>query len=412
MTKIKKSNYLKADLTLALLSLGFLISYPFQTSITGGLISSACSAGMIGGLADWFAVNALFRQPLGIRPGKIIRTEIIPRNRERIFTALEEMVQNDLLNKENLKIKLSQYDLSQLLSDYLSTPETQKKLLELLEFLIRNTIQHTDPLVLRNFLHSLLEECLTSFKLAPLLAGILEFSLSKNYVEPLADYLSTIVQEVVKHPQTTQLLTRFIDQAYEDYEGNNAARKLVATFLPSPAAAAGIVQEKLVDLLNGPQTQNALQSFLENLSQGLATDSVLQEKIELAKHGLLQKHIMQDFLQKYLSEAAWYILNNNQKLLSWLQSVMDNLLLSFKNSATQQNNLDRWIKSKLNYWIDKKHESIGKAVRNNLEKLNNETLVQLIENKAGNDLQMIRINGSLVGSLAGLLIYLLTQLIS
>jgi uncharacterized membrane-anchored protein YjiN (DUF445 family) len=412
VTDNRKSNYLKADLTLGVLTLGFFISYPFHTSLAGGLIFSACSAGMIGGLADWFAVNAFFRKPLGIRPGKIIRTEIIPRNRERIYSALAEMVQNDLLHKHNLKIKLSQYNFSQMLMVYLSRSETQNKLQELLVFLIKNTVKHTDPLRFKHFLDSFLEECLNSIRFAPYLAEMLKLSLNTNYFEPLADFIGDFAQELVKHPQTNQVLTHLIQQAYKDYEGNNSARKLVATFLPSPADMSGIVQEKLSGLISEPQTQAKLKLYLEHFCMELTTDSVLQEKIELAKSKVIQNQLVQNFLQKYLSDTADYLQYNDQNLALWLKTMTNNLLFSFENSNTLQKKFDDTVKVKLSNWIDEKHDNIGRAVRNNLDKLDNETLIRLMEDKAGNDLQMIRINGSLVGGLAGLIIYLLTYFIS
>jgi uncharacterized membrane-anchored protein YjiN (DUF445 family) len=412
VTDNTKSNYLKADLTLGVLTLGFFISYPFHASLAGGLIFSACSAGMIGGLADWFAVNAFFRKPLGIRPGKIIRTEIIPRNRERIYSALVEMVQNDLLHKNNLKIKLSQYDFSQILTEYLNRSETQDKLQKLLVFLIKNTVKHTDPHSFKHILNSLLEECLNSIRFAPYLAEMLKLSLNTNYFEPLADFLFDFAQELVKNPQTNQVLTNLIQQAYNDYEGNNSARKLVATFLPSPADMSGIVQEKLSCLISEPQTQDKLKLNLEHFCMELTTDSVLQEKIELAKSEVIQNQLVQNFLQKYLSDTADYLQNNDQDLVLWLKTLTDNLLFSFENSNTLQKKFDDTVKVKVSNWIDKKHDNIGRAVRNNLDKLDNETLIRLIEDKAGNDLQMIRINGSLVGGLAGLIIYLLTYFIS
>jgi len=70
------------------------------------------------------------------------------------------------------------------------------------------------------------------------------------------------------------------------------------------------------------------------------------------------------------------------------------------------------IKIKITAWIDNKHDKIGEIVRDNLDQLSNETLIKLIEDKAGNDLQMIRINGCLTGGLAGILIYLASYLIS
>ncbi len=70
------TNKHKATITLGLVALGFVASHPFAHTFAGGLLASGFSAAMVGGLADWFAVSALFRRPLGIP----FRTEIIPRN--------------------------------------------------------------------------------------------------------------------------------------------------------------------------------------------------------------------------------------------------------------------------------------------------------------------------------------------
>ncbi|MFZ3372704.1 MAG: DUF445 family protein, partial [Desulfitobacteriaceae bacterium] len=228
MTQNRKNNYLKANLTLGLVSCGFFISYPFHTSFTGGLISSGCSAGMIGGLADWFAVNALFRKPLGIRPGKVIRTEIIARNRERIFDSLVEMVQNELLHQDNLKTKLNQYNFANILIKYLTEHAGQKELEKLLVTLSQDIFGKLDPLVIKNFLDSLIEEGLNSFKLAPFLVNVMGFSLKRNYLEPLLNFLFDILKLILKHPQVNQLFILLIQKAFNDYEGDNAARKLVS----------------------------------------------------------------------------------------------------------------------------------------------------------------------------------------
>ncbi|MDI6879834.1 MAG: DUF445 family protein [Desulfitobacteriaceae bacterium] len=125
--KSPTGHYALANLTLGLVGVGLIISYPLRTSFGGGLAFSAFSAATIAGLADWFAVTALFRRPLGIRPGRILRTDIIPRNRERIFQSLSEMVEN-LLSKEALRDKLNQYHVAKLLVDYLSEPQALKEL--------------------------------------------------------------------------------------------------------------------------------------------------------------------------------------------------------------------------------------------------------------------------------------------
>ena len=81
-------NSYKATILLVIVAIGFFLTYPFNNTFAGGLLSSVFGAAMIGGLADWFGVSALFRKPLGIP----FKTEIIPRNREKIFNALSDMV--------------------------------------------------------------------------------------------------------------------------------------------------------------------------------------------------------------------------------------------------------------------------------------------------------------------------------
>jgi uncharacterized membrane-anchored protein YjiN (DUF445 family) len=409
LTKRKKLNYLKADITLFLLSIGFFISYPFHTSFSGGLISSGCSAGMIGGLADWFAVNALFRKPLGIKPNKIIRTDIIARNRQRIFNALVVMVQNELLNKENLKIKLGQYNLTEIIKEYLTVHGGQEELEELLVTLFQDTIENIDPLILHKFVDGLLKEGIENIKLAPLLAKIIKFSLDKNYLEPLIDFLFDLLKVLVNHPQTNQVLIPLIQHAYDHYEGDNSARKIVGSFFPSSVDLAEIVQEKLLSLLDNPAIRIKFKSYLEYLGEELNINPSLQKKIELAKDKLVINQNIYTLITRYLSVFPGKTPNESQDLALWFQKFIHNILNSlFKLNLVK---LDSLIKTKLTDWIDNKHGKIGEIVRDNLDQLSNETLIQLIEDKAGNDLQMIRINGSLTGGLVGILIYLMTYFI-
>ncbi|MDD4400988.1 MAG: DUF445 domain-containing protein [Desulfitobacteriaceae bacterium] len=365
---------------------------------------------MIGGLADWFAVNALFRKPLGIKPNRIIRTDIIARNRQRIFNALVEMVQNELLSKENLKIQLSQYNLSEAINEYLTLHKGQEELEELLITLSQDTMENIDPLILNKFVDGLLREGIENIKLAPLLAKIINFSLDKNYLEPLIDFLFKLLKVLVKHPQTNQVLIPLIQHAYDHYEGNNSARKIVSSFFPSSVDMAEIVQEKLLSLLDNPAIHLKLKSYLEYLGEELNINPALQEKIELAKERLVDNQNIYALITSYLSGFPRKISTENRSLALWFQKFIHNILNSLINFNLP--NLDNLIKTKLNDWIDNKHDKIGGIVRDNLDQLSNETLIQLIEGKAGNDLQMIRINGSLTGGIVGILIYLMTYFIS
>src|SRR3954451_8655861 len=100
----KKSKHL-AMISLAIMGVGFVATMPFGDSIWGRLLQGGFEAGLVGGLADWFAVTALFRHPLGI---PIPHTALLPKNRDRMMKAIVSMLENDWLTKESIQGKIQQ----------------------------------------------------------------------------------------------------------------------------------------------------------------------------------------------------------------------------------------------------------------------------------------------------------------
>ncbi|MDP4087252.1 MAG: DUF445 family protein, partial [Bacillota bacterium] len=101
--RTKKSQYL-ASISLAIMGIGFVITIPFQHSLWGSIIQGGFESGLVGGLADWFAVTALFRHPLGI---PIPHTALLPKNRKRITATIISMLENDWLTKESIREKIA-----------------------------------------------------------------------------------------------------------------------------------------------------------------------------------------------------------------------------------------------------------------------------------------------------------------
>jgi uncharacterized membrane-anchored protein YjiN (DUF445 family) len=93
---------------------------------------------------------------------------------------------------------------------------------------------------------------------------------------------------------------------------------------------------------------------------------------------------------------------------SYIEGIINNFVDKFKNSPKQQAAVDRYVKTALTRLLDENHAVIGQLVRQKLDSIPTETLVEMLEDRAGNDLQIIRINGSVVGGLAGAAIYLIT----
>ncbi|NTV89615.1 MAG: DUF445 family protein, partial [Clostridiales bacterium] len=135
----------------------------------------------------------------------------------------------------------------------------------------------------------------------------------------------------------------------------------------------------------------------------------LQEKIEDKKSDVIKSAVSSPYFARQVSG----FLNGKDKyfrLEGYIEDLVEKITSDFSASREQQDKLDSYIKSMLKKLVEEKHSEIGKLVRSKLDQFSNDMLVNMIEDKAGNDLQIIRINGSVVGGLTGMVIYLLTQL--
>lgn len=413
---IKKINNTKtANLTLGGITLGFFLSYPFHAGFVGGLISSGCSAGMIGGLADWFAVTALFRRPLGIRSGKLIRTEIIPQNRERIFAALADMVQHELLSQDVLRRKLSAWDFSGVLIRILGKQEVKLSVEVLLTNLAEDMVRHMQQGEFTLILQDLLQENLGSMNLSQTLAEVVEFSLDHGDVDQVLAVICRAINEYVEQPEVKVALMNMMEAALTRYAENNPTRKMVVKFLPAPSVLAHGLQEKVKTALQDGTVERWFKDSLLRFVLELKTKSSLQESINLVLLNFLNKSAENSAMKK-INPAS--MRTNTDKIPAVLEYFIKDLannweeyLGTFEGNHSLRLKVDEKVKLNLEKQIGLHHKAIGRMVHEGLDPLTDDKLVELIEDKAGNDLQMIRINGSVVGALAGMLIYVFGMVI-
>ena len=163
------------------------------------------------------------------------------------------------------------------------------------------------------------------------------------------------------------------------------------------------------DSMKDPQSlqRAGLKKWLEKTADEFKTSKSLHDKIESKGLEILKHAITGPALAGYVYP---YIRDGSQveNLHKLVEDMINKLLDNFKKSPGQQAALDRFIKDLLTRAVEDEHAVIGRLVRDKLESFSNEMLVDLIEDKAGDDLQIIRINGSVVGGIVGMALYLLT----
>lgn len=414
-------NRYKATFILIIVSLGFLITFPFKENLWGGLLYSAFSASMIGGFADWYGVTALFRKPLGIP----FKTQIIARNREAIFDSLSSMVSEELLSKDFLRQLVSEYDATKLLSDYLLVICNDKKVVNSFCSIMADALDKLDMDTADTAFSKAAVESLHKLNIPKILISGAEISMENGYDDKILDFAANEVIELVSTKDFHALLFDMIDKTKKSYESGYKRRAFVNTlvldvFLQlSSESLTTVIQEKVIEYLktlknptdinrsklkhwayskfNIFKTSKAYQNKFENWFFEQFNYSFIHEQI---------KKFAESNKQKFFSSSE-----NIEKFTDYACILLADVSNRLSNDVELQKNVDAYMKLALNSLVDKIHSNIEAIVKENLNKYSDDMLIALIESKAGDDLQLIRINGSIVGGLVGMLIFILTKLI-
>lgn len=423
----KRSVRKRANAMLAVSAAGILAAFPFQHTFVGGLLFAAFSAGAIGGLADSFAISALFGDPLRIKWPGWMGTHIISRSRERLIGELVDMVSKELLTVEAIRATLQEHDLGGVITRYVTGREGVREARAIVKKLAGELLASADPEQLADTLRKLLADHGDALQLSDILADIGEWSLRNEYDDRILSFILKPFVQLVKSSTFKLVIQQFAATAIRSYEGDKLRRRLVNYTAGLDASSiAGKVQDWLAGFLeqlaqdDHPRRQE-LKQLLHSFIRRLREDEALRQRVESGKIKLidaLKPHIrLEAFLRKRLEEAKADILSPQDgnegnpapsKLTQWLISELDHGLEQLKSRAELQRSLDTGVKTLLLSWIEEKHAYIGSLVREKLESYSERELIELVKDKAGRDLQYIRLNGMIVGTAAGIVLYLFT----
>lgn len=383
-----KKMYFWANLTLLISAIGVLTSYPFRSSLIGGLLTAGFTASLIGGLADWFAINSLFRKPFGIRPGRFFRTNIILENREKIINSLAVMVQEELLPKEVVVNKLLSHFSFQEFIRLLTSGPSKNNFEYAIESLSCAYLTKIENKEIKDIFKPIFdsENVLTSFPKRTL------DIFSKNGLEKdLAQFALSVGRLLINQETLHLILTRILDEAYDQYESTNTLRKYLRPFLPHPSVLAQQMLEHGKDYLENPTTVKEIEQLIRHSLQNLATE----DRVNLSS----------SFVFELLTEL----------LTSKLQSDISSKLWALMHSSLSHDRflaiIDKHLKNHLGQWFASNHSKLATLISESLKNISDQTLIDLIESKVGRELQMIRINGAIVGGIVGILFYLFNNLL-
>ena len=214
----------KAALALCISIVGFILTYPYAAQgFWSGMIHGGFLAATIGGLADWFAVTALFRQPLGIS----YRTDILRRNRKRLMQALVTFASEDLLSVRNIMDVVRTQNMAQMLVEYLSLRGGRERVCQVLDDVLLGAASQIDSCSLAEELTPILRQTMKGFPLERLLLDFIAMLKEKRYNEQLLFVLLRIGRQVLEAKQAQQAMLENIRILRQRYEEQSSGRAFV-----------------------------------------------------------------------------------------------------------------------------------------------------------------------------------------
>jgi uncharacterized membrane-anchored protein YjiN (DUF445 family) len=371
-----------------------------------GYLRAAAEAGMVGALADWFAVTALFRYPLGI---PIPHTAIIPTRKDALGASLGDFVGTNFLSEVSVRDRLRRVDLSRRVGSWLAQPDNAERVTAELTTVIRGVMT-----VLRDEdVQEVVEQ------------AVVRRVIAVPWGPPLGKLLAGVFTDRSHH----KLVDLVCDRAYEWVKQNHAAvLRVVSDRAPtwSPRFVDAMVADKVYGEVlsfawlvktdvNHPM-RLAVDKFLLEFAEDLQTDPVTMRRAEQVKHQVLEHPEVQKLIGSAWATAKRMLLDAagdpSSELRRRMRDGLTSLGTRLVEDATLREKVDTWLEGAAAYVAHNYPDEITRLITDTVDRWDAKETSRKIELQVGRDLQFIRINGTVVGALAGLLIYTAAQWIS
>ncbi len=382
-----------------------------------GLLNHGFIAATIGGLADWFAVTALFHKPLGIS----YRTEILKRNRKRISDAVIEFVGEDLLNTKNIMETLKDENAAKLLIEFLESYNGRKKVKELVNEILGETFLKIDTKKLSKEVAPLIESEIKNFDVKKIIAAAVQVVTKEKTSRQILIMLLETARKIIKSEHMQEEIFQKIKELRVAYEGDSMGRAMVLSSM-------NLTDEKILSILNenveekisttidalkadtitGKEKDKIAQDLIKFFSNAInsATSNIDTEKFQAEFENIFSAKVdIAEYIQNFLAQG-------NSIWQTELDKIIDKKIDEFISDKSLQKKFDTLVKNMIENLLEEYHEQIPATIREKLEKFDDDKLTEFVESRVSDDLQMIRINGSVCGALAGMFLYIVSQIIA
>jgi len=371
-------------------------------------LSAFAEAATIGGLADWYAVVALFRRPLGL---PIPHTAIIPANQNRIADNLGQFIEANFLAPAPVRAKLKEVDFAALVADWLAEPRRAAGLSSFVARLVPQALQAIEQSGLTGFLSRRVMEQVDRIKVAPLAAELLAAFTEDRRHQKLFDEFIKVVGRFLSDAEA---LATMRDKIREELPSLFNLFRADAYLLKKIVASAGSILDEVSADPEHPM-RHEFDRFVTTFIDKLRHSSDYAARAEQLKRDFLSRPELSE-----LAAEMWQGLRDfiEQDMRASDSVVRRHLTAMFVDIGRHLAN-DKAIRADMNQgfvvalatFVEGQKSGVSAFIADQVKKWDLAQLTRLVEINIGRDLQYIRFNGMLIGGLAGLVLHVVERLV-
>ncbi|WP_116812080.1 DUF445 domain-containing protein [Steroidobacter cummioxidans] len=367
-------------------------------------VRAFAEAAMVGALADWFAVTALFRHPLGI---PIPHTAVIPRSKDRIGEGLGRFVEENFLAPRIVAEKIQAADLAGGLARWLSDPQNSSVAATGLMRGLATIASSLSDDALRQLIRKYLLAPVERTELSPLLGRILAGLMAQQGHNRLVDALLRKAAELVREyePQLRHAVSVRTSWLWRRLAVDRKVADRLVTVLDEILSTAAEDPDHAL--------RTRINEALAQLCQQLLSSPQFLAEGERLKKQLLEQPAFEDYLRgvgrdlvdQIAAHAASQDSSIDTPLAQWLRGVAENVL----NDESLRTEINLMMRAVVIRVFELQRHEVAHLIADTVKQWDADTLSSRMESAIGADLQYIRVNGTLIGGLAGLIIHVLTK---
>lgn len=389
-----------ATALLGVMAVIFCVSFALQDEVPWlAWVRAASEGGMVGAIADWFAVTALFRHPLGL---KIPHTAIIPRRKDEIGASLGEFVESNFLSASVVRQKLESIGVGRTIGAWLARPENASRVADEASSAARGMLELLDDDDVRDVVEQLART---------------------HLIDPAwSEHVGAWGERLIADGGHHSAVNLFIDGLDEWLTANpESFSRLVSARLPGwlPSFVDRLVDERIyreaVDFVRRVRSDDrhaarlALDTYLSELTRKLQEDPETIAALERAKTEVFDSPRVRDLATRAWNTTRQALIASLENPQSGLRSQLAATLVDIGQRLGRDDRLagkiDDWVTDAAVTLVGNHRHEIAGIITETIERWDPQETSEKIELQVGKDLQFIRINGTVVGALAGLGIY-------